>query len=75
MTLPLFVSAFGCPGLPDHRFRAGLPKIRDYRAVWNITKKIKVILKGFHVQSGFVSVFLPDGPSLERESDYKFEDL
>jgi hypothetical protein len=37
-TLPLFVSAFSCPGLQDHRFRAGLPKIRDYRPMQYLRK-------------------------------------
>lgn len=39
MTLPLFVSVFSCPGLQSHRVGAGLPKIRDYGAGWNILRE------------------------------------
>lgn len=39
MTLPLFVSVFSCPGLQNHTVGAGLPKIRDYGAGWNILRE------------------------------------
>lgn len=39
MTLPLFVSVFSCPGLQSHTVGAGLPKIRDYGAGWNILRE------------------------------------
>lgn len=68
MALPLFVSALGCQGLQAHRFRAGLPKIRDYRAGRNITKYKSHATKLPRAKIGFDSVFLPVGKGIPPQS-------
>lgn len=68
--LPLFVSAFGCLGLPDHRFGAGLPKNKRSQGCVEHHKKKK--WQSHHrlsrAKTGFVAVFLHDGSPLGRES-------
>lgn len=56
--------SLGCHGLQDHRFSAGLPKIRDYRAMQNIRKKRSHTTRPPRAERGFDSVFFPVAPFL-----------
>lgn len=67
--------SFWLPGATGPQIQGWLAKNKRLQGCVEHHKKIKVTLQGFHVQSGFVSDFLPAGPSLERESNYKLKDL
>ena len=67
--------SFWLPGATGPQIQCWLAKNKRLQGCVEHRKNIKAPLQGFHMQSGFVSVFLPAGPLLGRESNYKLKDL